>query len=243
MWIASVNVNTHTHDTIGSCLWCSRLIEKVPSVLARESLIRRVRRSQRWPLPLVCVQVALVVFIFISVFSANELSFKCATMFFTDCYCCFSCTLSAVKRETQNRMSWQCGRKEGGWLALLQSQPKCSRSSALCFNSVLFWLQLVNIIYCSTAEAKVLCLLYDFSLGDFCCSSGRGSVTKRREKANVVTKKNENKTLTLTHSPKVNWKYTNVRLHVWAIPDSVRSPLPSTPNCSIFALTTRRFLQ
>lgn len=147
-------------------------------------------------------------------------------MFFTDCSCCFSCTLSAVKRETQNRMSWQCGRKEGGWLALLQSQPKCSRSSALCFNSVLFWLQLVNIIYCSTAEAKVLCLLYDFSLGDFCCSSGRGSVTKRREKANVVTKKNENKTLTLTHSPKVNWKYTNVRLHVWAIPDSVRSPLP-----------------
>lgn len=189
MWIASVNVNTHTQDTIGSCLWCSRLIEKVPSVLARESLIRRVRRSQRWPLPLVYVQVALVVFIFISVFSANELSFKCATMFFTDCSCCFSCTLSAVKRETQNRMSWQWGRKEGGWLALLQSQPKCSRSSALCFNSVLFWLQLVNIIYCSTAEAKVLCLLYDFSLGDFCCSSGRGSVTKRREKANVVTKK------------------------------------------------------
>lgn len=71
-----------------------------------------------------------------------------------------------------------------------------------------------NLLQHSTA--KVLCLLYDFSLGDFCCSSGRGSVTKRREEANVVTKKTENKTLTstLTHSPKVNWKYTNVRLHV-----------------------------
>lgn len=224
-------MSTHTHDTIGCCLWCSRLIEKVPSVLVLESLIRRVRQSQGLHLLLLCVLVAGLL-IFISVFSANELSFKCATMFCTDCSCCFSCTLSVVKERS--RRGWvgsDGGRKGEGVSPVTKATKMCSEfCSVFRFCFVLIAVGEHNLL--QRSEAKVLYLLYDFSVGDFCCSSGRGTMTKRRERARSDEKKKENKTLTstLTHSPKVNWKYTNVRLHVWALPDLVRSPL-SLPHC------------
>lgn len=83
-----------------------------------------------------------------------------------------------------------------------------------------------------------------------CWACGRGmAMTKHSERQKTRgreresrEKKNENKTLTLstlTHSPKVNWKYTNVWLHVWALPAAQYPPLAPPLHSQLFAFYSK----